>query len=573
MGHTRGMDKLPLYIDGAFVDSEAGGIAVTDPATQEVLCEVPFASSGEVDRAVQGAQAAFASWRETPLPERARVLLAYQQLLKERQDDLARDLCRETGKTFEDARGEIWRGIEVVEHAAGIASLMMGETAENVARGIDTYSLVQPLGVCVGITPFNFPAMVPLWMFPLAIACGNTFVLKPSEQDPMTPNRLMELLAEAGAPPGVVQVVHGGREQVDALIEHPSVRAVSFVGSVPVARAVYRKAAQHLKRVQALAGAKNHLVIMPDADKEQAIASLVGAVCGAAGQRCMAISATVLVGAAADWLPDIQAAMAAVRPGPWDDAAAGYGPQISRAAKARILGYIDKGKAEGAKCLLDGGQCTVDGYPDGNWVGPTLFADVTPGMSIYTDEIFGPVLVASQVQTLDDAISLINANPFGNGVSLFTSSGGAALPACHRGRPGRHQHPHSGAAAVLLVHRLERLLLRRPARLRQAGRALLHGDQDRHRALVRRWRRRPGQHDDPLAVARSSSRRLPPAASGAAPVRQLASSLSSAAATTVPTLRPCCSTSAPGCGAAPSNRKLRSLRFTSPRCSARATTS
>ena len=420
------MKKLKLFIDGAFVDSQATGIPVTDPATQEVLCEVPFTTTEELNRAVCGAQATFESWRETPVPERARVLFAYQDLLKRHQKDIARGLSRETGKIFEDAMGEVWRGIEVVEHACSVASLAMGETVENVARGIDSYSLVQPLGVCGGITPFNFPAMVPLWMYPIAIACGNTFVLKPSEQDPMTPNRLMALLADAGAPDGLVQVVHGGKEQVDAMLEHPGIRAISFVGSVNVARHVYRTAAANDKRVQALAGAKNHLVVLPDANKEQAIASLVGAVCGAAGQRCMAISAAVLVGEAADWLPDIKAAMAAVRPGPWDDADAGYGAQISRASRERILGYIDKGKAEGARCLLDGRDCRVAGFPDGNWVGPTLFADVTPTMAIYTDEIFGPVLATTPVDTLGDAIDLVNANPFGNGVSLFTSSGGAA---------------------------------------------------------------------------------------------------------------------------------------------------
>ena len=431
------MDKLKLFIDGKLVDSAASGIEVANPATQEVLCEVPFATAAEIDRAVQGAKAAFENWRDVPGPERARLLFAYQQLLKERQDDIARGLCLETGKTLEDARGEVWRGIEVVEHACNVVSLTMGETVENVARGIDTYSLVQPIGVCAGITPFNFPAMVPLWMFPLAVACGNAFVLKPSEHDPMTPNQLLELLAEAGAPAGLVQVVHGAKEQVDALIEHPDVRAVSFVGSAPVAKHVYAKAGQHGKRVQALAGAKNHLVLMPDADKEQAVASLVGAACGAAGQRCMAVSAAVLVGAAADWLEDIRDAMAAVQPGAWDDENAGYGPQISRAAQERIRGLIAKGKAEGATCLLDGGHCEVTGFPHGNWIGPTLFADVTPAMSIYREEIFGPVLVASCVDTLDDAIAFVNANRFGNGVSLFTSSGSAARRFQHEVQVGQ----------------------------------------------------------------------------------------------------------------------------------------
>ena len=431
------MNKLQHFIDGKLFDSVAEGIPVTNPATQQVLCEVPFATTDEVDRAVQGAKRAYQSWREVPAPERARLLFAYQQELKENQDAIAHSLCLETGKTFEDARGEVWRGIEVVEHACSVVTLGMGETVDNIARGIDTYSLVQPIGVCAGITPFNFPAMVPLWMFPLAIACGNAFVLKPSEQDPMTPNLLMELLKDAGAPDGLVQVVHGGKAQVDALLEHPDVRAVSFVGSAPVARRVYRKAAENLKRVQALAGAKNHLVVLPDADKRQAIASLVGAVCGAAGQRCMAVSAAVLVGDAADWLPDIRDAMAAVRPGAWDDEGAAYGPQITPSARQRILNLIAKGKAEGARCLLDGSDCRVEGFPNGNWVGPTLFADVMPEMSIYAEEIFGPVLVTSTVETLDDAIGLVNDNPFGNGVSIFTSSGGAARRFQHRVEVGQ----------------------------------------------------------------------------------------------------------------------------------------
>ncbi len=417
---------LPLFIDGEFVDGAGERLAVTDPATQNVLTEVPFATPDEIDRAVASALEAFRTWRETPTPERARLMMNYQALLKRHQDDIAKIVSAETGKTFADAKGDVWRGIEVVEYACNVSSLMMGETVENVAHDIDTYSLVQPLGVCAGITPFNFPAMIPLWMFPLAIACGNTFVLKPSEQDPMTPNRLIELFVEAGAPPGVVQLVHGGKEQVDALLAHPDVRAVSFVGSVPVAQYVYRTGTQNLKRVQAMAGAKNHLVVMPDADRDQVISNLVGASCGAAGQRCMAISAAVFVGESADWLPELRDAMAAVRPGAWDDDGAGYGPQITPQARARILDYIGRGRDEGASLLLDGSDCTVDGYPDGNWVGPTLFADVTPDMSIYRDEIFGPVLVTSAVDTLDEAIRFVNANPYGNGTSIFTASGAAA---------------------------------------------------------------------------------------------------------------------------------------------------
>ena len=419
--------KLPLFVGGEFVASDTNEwLPVTNPATQDVLAEVPFATKAEIDRAVASAKEAFLTWREVPTPERARLMLRYQDLLKKNQDDIARILSRETGKTFADAQGDVWRGIEVVEHACNVATLMMGETVENVARKIDTYSYVQPLGVCAGITPFNFPAMIPLWMFPMAIACGNTFVLKPSEQDPMTPNRLIELFVDAGAPKGVVQLVHGGRQQVDALLTHPDIKAISFVGSVPVAQHVYRTGTQHLKRVQAMAGAKNHMVIMPDANKEQVISNLIGASCGAAGQRCMAISVAVFVGAAKEWIPDLKAAMAAVTPGPWDQPASAYGPQINPRAKERIVGLIKKGKEEGATCQLDGSNHTVAGYPKGNWLGPTLFTDITPDMTIYKEEIFGPVLLAAQVDDLDAAIGMINASPYGNGTSIFTSSGGAA---------------------------------------------------------------------------------------------------------------------------------------------------
>jgi malonate-semialdehyde dehydrogenase (acetylating) / methylmalonate-semialdehyde dehydrogenase len=419
--------KLPLFIGGEFVPSDTNEwLPVTNPATQDVLAEVPFATKAEIDRAVASAKDAFLTWREIPTPERARLMLRYQDLLKKHQDDVARILSRETGKTFADAQGDVWRGIEVVEHACNVATLMMGETVENVARKIDTYSYVQPLGVCAGITPFNFPAMIPLWMFPMAIACGNTFVLKPSEQDPMTPSRLVELFVEAGAPKGVVQLVHGGRQQVDALLTHPDVKAISFVGSVPVAQHVYRTGTQHLKRVQAMAGAKNHMVIMPDANKEQVISNLIGASCGAAGQRCMAISVAVFVGAAKDWIADLKAAMANVTPGPWDQPASAYGPQINPRAKERIVGLIKKGKEEGATCELDGSNCTVAGFPKGNWLGPTLFTDIKPSMTIYKEEIFGPVLLAAQVDDLDAAIGMINASPYGNGTSIFTSSGGAA---------------------------------------------------------------------------------------------------------------------------------------------------
>ena len=418
---------VPLFIDGEFRQSaSAERIAVTNPATDEVLCHAPCATADEMEQAIASARAAFKTWKEVALPERARLMMRYQALLKEHHDELAEILAKETGKTFEDAKGDVWRGIEVVEQAANVPSLMMGETAENVARAIDTYSFIQPLGVCAGITPFNFPAMIPLWMFPMAIACGNTFILKPSEQDPMTPTRLAELFVEAGAPKGVLQVIHGGKQQVDTLLTHPDIKAVSFVGSVAVGQHVYRTGTDHMKRVQAFAGAKNHMVIMPDANKQQVINNLVGASVGAAGQRCMAISVAVFVGEAKDWIPELKEAMASVHPGPTSDPAAAYGPQISARAKSRILSLIEMGKREGAHCLLDGAQCEVEGYPNGHWVGPTLFSGVTPEMTIYKEEIFGPVLSCVEVDNLDEAISLINASPFGNGTSIFMASGAAA---------------------------------------------------------------------------------------------------------------------------------------------------
>jgi malonate-semialdehyde dehydrogenase (acetylating)/methylmalonate-semialdehyde dehydrogenase len=421
------MKNVPLYIAGEFVQSQTDQwIDVTDPATNEVIARAPCTTDAEMRRAIDNAGEVFKTWKEVPVSERARVMMRYQALLKEHHDEIAEILSSETGKTFEDARGDVWRGIEVVEHAANIPSLMMGETVENVAREIDTYSYTQPLGVCAGITPFNFPAMIPLWMFPMAIASGNTFILKPSEQDPLTPMRLAELFEEAGAPKGVLQVVHGGKEQVDVLLTDPAIKAVSFVGSVPVGRYIYETGTRNMKRVQSFAGAKNHMVILPDADKNQVVKALVGASVGAAGQRCMAISVAVFVGEAQEWIPEVKEALAAVRPGAWNDKEASYGPIISQKAKQRVESLITRGEEEGAKLLLDGRNCTVDGLPDGNWVGPTLFAGVKPEMDIYKEEIFGPVLSCMEVDTLEDAINLVNDSPYGNGTSIFTSSGGAA---------------------------------------------------------------------------------------------------------------------------------------------------
>lgn len=419
--------SVPLYINGAFVESKTDQwLPVTNPATGEKLARVPMATSAEVDSAVASAKEAFETWKNVPVPQRARLMFRYQQLLKEHQEELAELICQDLGKTFEDAKGDVWRGIEVVEHACGVATLMMGETVENVAGSIDTYSYTQPIGVCAGITPFNFPAMIPLWMFPLANACGNTFILKPSEQDPLCVVRMLELYEEAGAPKGIVQLVHGGAAQVDQILTHPDVQAISFVGSIPVGKHIYTTGTQHLKRVQCMTGAKNHMVVMPDANRRQAINSIIGAAFGAAGQRCMAISVLVLVGEAQSWVEDVVAEAKKVRPGPWNDSAASYGPQVSAAARERVLKAIAKGKEEGARCVLDGSGYEVDGYPNGNWVGPTVFTDVTRDMSIYQDEVFGPVLCVVNVDTLEEALTLINSDFRGNGTSIFTDSGAAA---------------------------------------------------------------------------------------------------------------------------------------------------
>ncbi|MCL1127256.1 CoA-acylating methylmalonate-semialdehyde dehydrogenase [Shewanella surugensis] len=419
--------QVKHYIDGQFVLGQGQTqITVTNPANNQPIALINAATEAEVETAIASAKLAFKSWKEVPVSERARVMLRYQHLLKIHHDELATILAQETGKTFDDAKGDVWRGIEVVEHACNVASLMMGETVENVARSIDTYSYTQPLGVCVGITPFNFPAMIPLWMFPLAIACGNTFVLKPSEQDPMTPQRLVELFEEAGAPKGVLQLIHGDKTAVDILLRHPEVKALSFVGSVAVGQYVYRTGTDHLKRVQAFAGAKNHCVIMPDANKQQVINHLVGASVGAAGQRCMALSVAVFVGEAKTWIPELKAAIAKVKPGLWDDKEAGYGPLISPAAKARVIDLITQGIEEGADCLLDGRDFAVAGFESGNWIGPTVFDNVTKDMVIYKEEIFGPVLSCMHADTLDAAIEIVNASPYGNGTSIFTACGAAA---------------------------------------------------------------------------------------------------------------------------------------------------
>jgi malonate-semialdehyde dehydrogenase (acetylating) / methylmalonate-semialdehyde dehydrogenase len=418
---------VKMLLDGKFIDSRSTEWQdVVNPATQEVLAQVPFATETELDAAVASAKHAYKTWKNTPLAARARIMLKLQALVREHMSRIAQTLSAEQGKTLADAEGDVFRGLEVVEHACSIGSLQLGEFAENVAGGVDTYTLRQPIGVCAGITPFNFPAMIPLWMFPMAIVCGNTFVLKPSEQDPLTPMLLAELALQAGVPPGVLNIVHGGKRVVDAICTHPDIAAVSFVGSTAVGTHVYSLASEHGKRVQCMMGAKNHAVVMPDANKEQSLNSLIGATFGAAGQRCMATSVTVLVGEAQRWIPDIVAKAKTLKVNAGVEKNVDLGPVVSKNARQRILGLVEDGIKEGAKLELDGRGIKVPGYEHGNFIGPTIFSAVTPQMKIYTTEIFGPVMVIVSVNTLDEAITLINNNPFGNGTGIFTQSGAVA---------------------------------------------------------------------------------------------------------------------------------------------------
>ena len=413
-----------LLINGQFVESEtAQWQDIINPATQEVLGRVPFATPEEVNAAIASAQRAFASWKDTPIQARMRIMLKLQDLIRQNAKAIAQVLTAEQGKTLADAECDIQRGLEVVEHACSIGTLQMGEYVEGVARGVDTYTLQQPLGVCAGITPFNFPAMIPLWMFPMAIVCGNTFVLKPSEQDPLSTMMLVELALEAGVPAGVLNVVHGGKEVVDKLCTHTDIKAISFVGSTAVGTHVYNLAGQHGKRVQSMMGAKNHVVVMPDANKEQTLNALVGAAFGAAGQRCMALSVAVMVGESKQWVDELVEKTKTLKVNAGHEPNTDVGPVISQKAKARVLDLINSGVEQGAELLLDGRDVQVKNYEQGNFVGPTVFNGVKTDMRIYKEEVFGPVLAIMHVDTLEEAIELINANPFGNGVGLFTQSG------------------------------------------------------------------------------------------------------------------------------------------------------
>lgn len=424
---STGFTTAKLLINGEFVESTTSHWQdIVNPATQEVLGRVPFATAEEVNAAIAAAQNALASWRQTPIQARMRIMLKLQDLIRNNLKSISQVLTAEQGKTLADAEGDIQRGLEVVEHACSIGTLQMGEYIEGVARGVDTYTVQQPLGVCAGITPFNFPAMIPLWMFPMAIVCGNTFVLKPSEQDPLSTMMLVELAIEAGIPAGVLNVVHGGKEVVDLLCTHHDIKAISFVGSTAVGTHVYQLAGQHGKRVQSMMGAKNHVVVMPDANKEQTLNALVGAAFGAAGQRCMALSVAIMVGEAQHWVDELVNKAKTLKVNAGHEPNTDVGPVISTRAKARVIDLINSGVEQGAKLLLDGRDVQVSGYEQGNFVGPTIFNQVTTDMRIYQEEVFGPVLAIMHVDTLEQAIALINANPFGNGVGLFTQNGHTA---------------------------------------------------------------------------------------------------------------------------------------------------
>jgi malonate-semialdehyde dehydrogenase (acetylating)/methylmalonate-semialdehyde dehydrogenase len=418
------LDVVPAWIDGKAVRPEGRYGDVFNPATGQVSRRVPLCDGKTIDAAVKAATAALPAWRDASILRRARVMQEFLALMKKNQKQLAEIVTEEHGKTLPDAMGSVQRGIEVIEFACGIPHLLKGEYSENVGTQVDTHTVRQPVGVCAGITPFNFPVMVPLWMFPMAIACGNTFILKPSEKVPSASVRMAELLKEAGLPDGVLNVVHGDKAAVDAILNHAGIHAVSFVGSTPIAKYIYETCARTGKRVQALGGAKNHAVVLPDADLEFTADALIGAAYGSAGERCMAISAVVAVGAAGDPLVALLKKKAeAIKVGPGNCEGIDMGPLVSGEHKSKVAGFIESGKKQGAKVVLDGSQAPVK---EGFFLGATLFDQVTPEMDVYKNEIFGPVLIVLRKDSLEEAIELVNRNPYANGTAIFTESGGAA---------------------------------------------------------------------------------------------------------------------------------------------------
>ena len=427
--------EIPHFIAGRRVAGTSGRFGdVYNPALGVVAKQVPLASKAEVETAIAAAHEAFPAWSAMAAGRRAQVMFAFRDLIRRNMDELAQLLSAEHGKTIDDATGSITRGLEVVEYACGISQLLKGEYSENVAGGVDSWSVRQPLGVCAGITPFNFPAMVPMWMFPMAIACGNTFVLKPSERDPSCALRLAELMHEAGLPDGVLNVVNGDKEAVDTLLMDARVQGISFVGSTAIGEYIYQTGTAHNKRVQALCGAKNHMVVMPDADIDQAVDAVMGAAYGSAGERCMAISVVVAVGdAPADAIIEkLLPKLDALKVGPYTEKSSEMGPVINPDAKARIEGYIDKGVAEGAELVRDGRGTVVAGSENGCFVGATIFDKVKTDMRIYTDEIFGPVLCIVRADSYEEAVRMVNAHEYGNGTAIFTRDGDAARDFANR---------------------------------------------------------------------------------------------------------------------------------------------
>ena len=422
------MNQIKHWVNGKPWDGTLERVGqVFNPATGVVASEVAFATEPDVDYVVAAALDAFPSWRDTPVTRRQKIMFAFRDLVERHTEDLAALLTAEHGKTLPDARGEVARGLEVIEFACAVPHLLKGDYSENVSTNVDTYTLLQPLGVVAGITPFNFPAMVPMWMYPMAIACGNSFVLKPSEKDPSVSMLAAELFSEAGLPDGVLNVLHGDKVAVDRLLRHPDVSAISFVGSTPVAEYIYSTGTEHGKRVQALGGAKNHMIVLPDADMDLAADSAISAGYGSAGERCMAISVVVTVGDAADRLmPKIQERLGDITVAPGTVAGAEMGPLITKEHRDRVADYVDTGVEEGATLVADGRGFTVDGFEDGFFLGATLFDHVTPDMTIYRDEIFGPVLSVVRTDHYQDAIDLVNQNRWGNGTAVFTNDGGAA---------------------------------------------------------------------------------------------------------------------------------------------------
>ena len=425
---TDGRGLVANYVAGEWVTTDAGEkLAVTDPATGEVLGAVPVSGRSDVDRAVAAARAAFPAWRRTPVPERARVFFRLKALLDEHHDELAVRLSREHGKNVAETWGEVQRGVENVEHAAGMPTLMMGDTLEDIARGVDCETVRQPIGVFAVITPYNFPVMIPMWFWPYAVAAGNTVVLKPSEQDPLTHQRVVELAEQAGLPPGVLNVVHGRRETVEALIDHPDVAGVSFVGSSQVAKIIYERGGAAGKRVQALGGAKNHMIVLPDADPAMVADAVVSSVFGSAGQRCLAGSVVVGVGDAYEPMREgVLDGAASLKVGRGLDEGVDMGPVISGVHRDRVTGFIDEGERDGAHLLMDGRGLRVPGYPRGHWVGPTVFEDVTPEMPIGREEVFGPVAGLARAPSLEAALEMLARSRYGNAASIFTNSGRAA---------------------------------------------------------------------------------------------------------------------------------------------------